>query len=316
MSVVEESVNEHNNKYPSSLMIALLFSLTIPAGLFLPQWIGLGLSWLTVAIFMLLAIGVTGLSLGKGWAGALIDPKTNTMSLSRLQIMLWTWVILSAFATLALARVADSYTNPSGYKCQPPALNSKAECAEPLGIQIPQLLWALMGISITSAVGAPLLKSAKAQKTAGQDESSQQRAKRGSTAAPAMTYRTVLDERKRDDEKLSEQVGDTKPLGALVRKDTWQKAIFSDVLTGEEVSTFGYVDIAKVQNLFFSVVAVVVYTVAIVSAMSADKSIAHIFVFPDISSGLVALIGISHGGYLIDKAVTHSTPTEGEPLDI
>lgn len=115
---------------------------------------------------------------------------------------------------------------------------------------------------------------------------------------------------------LSEQVGDTKPLGALVRKDSWQKAMFSDVLTGEEVSTFGYVNIAKLQNLFFSVITVVAYTVALVSAMVVNKSIAQLFAFPDIPAGIVAIIGISHGGYLIDKAVTHSTPTEGKPPEV
>ncbi len=317
MSNDEKAVNNEDGNRPSSWYIMGLVTVIIPVGLLLPQWIGLGLTWVAVAILMLLTIGVTGLSLGKGWTGALIDPKTNTMSLSRLQVMLWTWVILSAFITLALARISDSCTNPDAYKCQPQAPGMEAKCNEPLGIQIPPLLWALMGISITSAVGSPLLKAAKAQKTTGQDETNQQRAvKRGLPRQEAVTYRAVLDERKREDEKLSEEVGATKPLGALVRKESWQKAMFSDVLTGEEVATFGYVDIAKVQNLFFSVIAVVAYAVAVVSAMSVTKSIAQLFAFPDIPSGLVAIIGISHGGYLIDKAVTHSTPTEGKPSEV
>jgi hypothetical protein len=316
MSNDDRTLNNENGKKSSPWILALV-ALIIPAGLIAPQWIGLGWTWAVVAILMLSAVGVTGFSLGKGWAGALIDPKTNTMSLSRLQIMLWTWVILSAFATLGLARVADSYKNPAGYECQAPAPNAKAVCSEPIGIEIPQLLWALMGISITSAVGSPLLKAIKARKTTGEDEASQQRAvKRGFDQHKAVTYRAVLDERKRADENLSEQVGETRPIGALVRKDAWQKAMFSDILTGEEVSTFGYVDIAKAQNLFFTLIAVVVYTVAIVSAMSAAQSVAHLFVFPDISSGLVAIIGISHGGYLIDKAVTHSTPAEGSSPEI
>jgi len=283
-----------NNQGPSWAIVILLIGI-IPVGLLSSRWIGLGWNWAIIAVLMLLAIGVTGLSLGKGWVGVLIDPATNTMSLSRLQVMLWTWVILSSFVTLALGRIS-------------------AKCAEPLAIQLPPLLWALMGISMTSAVGSPLLKAAKAQKTAGQEEVNQQRAiKRGVDPKMAATYRTVLAERKSEDERLREQVGETKPLGAIVRKDSWQKAVFSDIFTGEEVATFGYLDIAKVQNVFFTVVAVVGYTVALVAAMSGTQNVADLFAFPDMPAGLVAIIGISHGGYLIDKAVTHSTPAEEKP---
>jgi hypothetical protein len=309
--------NEENIKQSSSWFILVFITMMIPAGLLLPQWIGLGLTWMAVAILMLLTICFTGLSLGKGCAGALIDPKTNMMSLSRLQIMLWTWVILSAFITLALARISNSHINPDAYGSLLQVPGMEVQHNEPLLIHIPQLLWALMGISITSAVASPLLKTAKAQKTSDQDESSQQRAtKRGGPQQEAVTYRAILDERKRDDEKLKEQIGDSMPLGAIVRKDTWQKAKFSDVLTGEEVSTFGYVDIAKVQNLFFTVIAVVAYSVALVSYMSGTKSIDQLFAFPELPAGLVAIIGISHGGYLIDKAVTHSTPIEGTQKQI
>jgi len=314
----DSTINSKNCKQTlSCFILVLIIIIIIPAGLFLPQLIGLSLTWLIIAIAMIVILGITGLSLDKGWAGVLIDPKTNTMSLSRFQVLLWTWVILSAFFTLALARISDSRTHPDDYKCQPEVQGKEIKCNEALDIQIPPLLWALMGISITSAVGSPLLKAAKAQKTVGQDENSQQRAvKRGLRQEAAATYRAVLDERKEGDANLSEQVGETKPLGALVKKDSWQKAMFSDVFTGEEVATFGYVDIAKVQNLFFSVIAVLAYTVAIVSAMSVTENIAQFFAFPDISPGLVTIIGISHGGYLIDKGVTHSTPTEGKHPEI
>lgn len=289
---------ETGNNQGSSWALVILVLGIIPVGLLSPQWMGLAWTWAIIAVLMVLAIGVTGLSLGKGWAGVLIDPPTNTMSLSRLQIMLWTGVILSAFVTLALGRIA-------------------AKSADPLAIQLPPLLWALMGISMTSAVGSPLLKAAKAQKTAGQEEVNQQRAvKRGVDLKTAATYRTVLAERKSEDARLREQVGETKPLGAIVRKDSWEKATFSDLLTGEEVATFGYIDVAKVQNLFFTVVAVLGYTVALVAAMAGTQNIADLVAFPEMPAGLVAVIGISHGGYLIDKAVTHSTPANEKPAVI
>ena len=147
--------NDKDNSQPPLWLMAACVALMIPTGLLLPQGIGLGLTWLVIAILMLLAIGIAGLSLGKGWTGVLVDPKMNTMSLSRFQIMLWTWVILSSFVTLALARIWDSRTHPDRYKPRPQPSVGEVEYADPLDIQLPPLLWALMGISLTSAVGSP-----------------------------------------------------------------------------------------------------------------------------------------------------------------
>ena len=285
-------------------------------GLWLSKPLGLLLSWALVALLMLVALGITGLSLGKGVTGILIDPLTNMMSLSRLQIVLWMWVVLSAFITLAAARVWDEASNPTGYQCPVPPAGQEAACADPLGIQLPPLLWALLGISMTSAVGAPLLKAAKAQRTADQDTGNEERAlRRNGSKAAAPTYHSAFKLRAEYNDNLADEFGDAKPLGALVRRDSPGKAAFSDVFTGEEVATFGYVDIAKVQNLFFSVIAVVAYSVSLAAVM-ATNNVAQLFAFPDPTAGLVAVIGISHSGYLVDKAVTHSVPEEETPPNV
>jgi hypothetical protein len=101
--------------------------------------------------------------------------------------------------------------------------------------------------------------------------------------------------------------------GALVKKTSWTDARLSDIFMGEEVANFMYVDIAKVQNFLFSLFAVVAYAAALAMAMSAAESAAKFFAFPNIPEGLIAVIGISHGGYLTDKAFTHATPTEPAP---
>jgi hypothetical protein len=62
-----------------------------------------------------------------------------------------------------------------------------------------------------------------------------------------------------------------------------------------------YVDIAKVQN-FVQPVRVVAYAAALAIAMSGAGMVAKFFEFPNIPEGLIAVIGISHGGYLTDKA--------------
>jgi hypothetical protein len=305
-----------STKLRNSGWIVFFLTLAIAAaGLWASRWFGLLLTWGIIAVLMLVIIIVIGVSLGKGGKGILIDPMTNMMSLSRLQVVLWTWVILSAFISLALVRIGDSILHPNDYKCSPPATGQEATCADPIAIQLPPLLWALMGISLTSAVGAPLLKVAKAQRTTDQSQENVDRArKRGAAPASAETYQAVLTRRLADNDGLKKEIGEEKPLGAVVRKDSPSKADFSDFFTGEEVSTFGYVDIAKVQNMFFTLVVVVSYVVALAAVMY-TPNIAQLFTFPDPPSGLVALIGISHAGYLVDKSTTHSSP-EATTTDI
>jgi hypothetical protein len=285
-------------------IVVLFAALTIAAGLGIPPSLGasvvgpggaLALTWLIIALLMLTVMAITGLSLGKGPGGILIDPTTNMMSLSRLQIVLWTWVILSAFTTVALARVGDSIAHSGSY-------------GDPLGIRLPVLLWALMGISVSSAVGSPLLKTAKIQRTEADDQRRERQASmqsdRGEPASAA-TYAKALRNITRDD---PETAAATESKGAIVKKKHWRLARFSDVFMGEEVSNFEYVDVSKVQNSFFTMVAVVAYGVALVVEMATVSSIASFSAFPDLPDALVALIGISHAGYLTDKAFTHSTP--------
>lgn len=299
----------------------------IPVGIFLPRFAGLLPAWLIVLGCLIVSFGVIGLSRGMGLLGILIDAGRNMMSLSRLQIVLWTCVILSAFLVTALGRIGDYGFAQAGYECPPAAQDSEEpaepECAEPLDIQLPPVLWAFMGISVTSAVASPLLKANKAQRTAEQDRVQRARGGQsprtildahgravGTAPAPApVTYAAVLAERKQVREPAVENAQDS--VGVMVRKTSWREASFGDLFTGEEVSNFGYVDMAKVQNFFFTVVTVIAYAVMLGGAMFATGTgVAGFFVFPDPSEGLLALIAISHAGYLTDKAFTHSVPQD------
>jgi hypothetical protein len=308
-------------------IFAILLGIAIPVGIFLPRTVGLFWAWLIILGCMIGAFGVIGLSRGMGLLGVLIDAGTNMMSLSRLQIVLWTCVILSAFVTTALGRIGDYGIDQSGYECPAPVESgeeqAEPECAEPLGIQLPPVLWALMGISVTSAVASPLLKANKGQRTAEQDRTQEAKAQRSSQvmvdmhgravaaapAPPAATYRAVLAQRKLANDPAIEDAQQSN--GVLVRKTSWRKASFADVFTGEEVSTFGYVDMAKVQNFFFTVIAVISYAVMLAGAMfAAGTDVAGFFVFPDLTEGLLAIVGISSAGYLVDKPFTHSLPED------
>ena len=278
---------------------------------------GLLFAWLINIFLMLVIAGLIGFSLNKGAFGILIDSR-NMMSLSRLQMVLWMVVILSAFVTVGLARVGDTRIHPGRYVCKT-VLNEAGEevpeagCAAPLDIQVPAMLWTLMGISLASAVSSPLLKNFKAQRTAEEDRRRKNAATKtsltlgGEVVEPA-TFDNTLKEATTgaEEEELQNE-------GALVKKSSWLEARFSDIFMGEEVGNFMYVDIAKVQNFLFSIFAVAAYGAALGMAMSGAVSIAKFFAFPELSEGLVTVIGISHGGYLTDKAFTHATPTEPAP---
>jgi hypothetical protein len=116
------------------LVATALVGLLIPLPLRLWAWVvTLGL----LALFAAIAgQGITGY-----WRGVLIDGR-NKMSLSRLQTALWTLVILSAFLTAAL-------------------VNIRSGQADPLSSAIPTGTWILLGISITSLVGSPLILNSK-----------------------------------------------------------------------------------------------------------------------------------------------------------
>ncbi len=316
----------------------VLLPATILVGIFLPRSWAIVWAWLIILGCMIGMFGFIGLSRGMNLLGILIDAGRNMMSLSRLQIVLWTCVILSAFLTVALGRIGDYARNPSGYECPPPAeaedgapaadaeggeTAAEPECAEPLGIQLPLVLWGLMGISMTSAVASPLLKANKTQRTAEQDRIQEAKGIQTPQAAydtagrvtgivtpsPAVTYSAALEQRRAVSGSAVAVEAAQDSVGVMVRKKSWRNANLADLFTGEEVDNFGYVDMAKVQNFFFTVIAIVSYAVMLGVAMAAaGTDVAGFFVFPDPTESLLAILGISHAGYLVDKPFVHSTP--------
>jgi hypothetical protein len=105
--------------------------------------------WLLIMLLM----GAFAIFAGRGitgyWRGILIDER-NKMSLSRLQLLVWTLVVLSAIATAAIT-------------------NGVFGSLDPLAINVPQELWVLLGISSVSAVAAPVLLNQKDDQKPGKD---------------------------------------------------------------------------------------------------------------------------------------------------
>ncbi len=232
-------------------------------GLLVPNsarlWGWLATLSLLAAFVAVASHGVVGL-----WRGWLIDER-NKMSLSRLQMTLWTVIVLSGFFTAALANLATGRPGP-------------------LSIAIPVDLWILMGISTTSLIGSPLVKSNKTVKPANSTEKDD-------------TFRI-----------MSSQGIDTSQMnnkGLIVVNDTPEAAQWSDLFKGEETGNAALLDLAKIQMFYFTLILVLAYAVAL--GVSFASSTTGIMGFPDLDPSMVALLGISHTGYLANKAVPHST---------
>lgn len=187
----------------------------------------------------------------------------NVISLSRFQITLWTIVVLSAFITAAMYNI---YSNVDS----------------PLGISIPSQLWLAMGISTASLVGTPLILGQKAQKTPSQAGlEATKLALKSSTGQDATTVTNK---------------------GQVIGNSTAAGAAWTDMVTGDETSNGAHLDLAKIQMLLFTVMIVSSYAYAI-WRMFGFAQPDGVTAFPALDESAIALLGISHGGYLVNKAV-------------
>jgi hypothetical protein len=90
------------------------------------------------------------------------------------------------------------------------------------------------------------------------------------------------------------------PQGALVAYEKPADASVSDLFKGDEVISAAYLDLGKVQVFFFTLIVVFAYGAAVGAMFYGAQAVSSL---PDLSTGMVALLGISHAGYLTAKAV-------------
>jgi len=266
--------------------------------------LNLVMTWLAIigllsATLMVISSGTTG----KGVKGVLVDNR-NQMSLSRLQLVAWTLLIISAFLTLAMFRLAnsDQLGQPAASAVEEKTAVSQSKAEEenrtenetrgPLDVDIPAEVWGLLGISTGSLVGAAKIKSIKS----GQDP-----------PADAGAKITAINEKTGKD--LVTQ-------GTLVANKKVDAASVADLFQGDEIADALTLDIGKVQLFLFTLLAIVGYGMALGALFYFDPS-DHTpstvpSAFPEISAGILVLLGISHAGYLGDKYIpsTDTKPTD------
>ena len=220
------------------------------------------LLWFSTIGVIILFMAALGILINKKVFGILIDSRCK-MSLSRLQLVLWTILIVSCIFALSIYY-------------------------QSMDITIDERIWALLGVSIGSTAGAIMIKGVK------------------QVNQPS-------------DKLVASLSSETSNEGLLHVTNSVNKAKFSDMFKGDEISDYNYIDISKVQMFFFTVAAWFGYVGVIWShtfkvvkeiTNAANETITQtVYVFPELSTGIITLIGISHVGYLTVKA-TDKTPKQ------
>jgi hypothetical protein len=256
----------HWTRWHTVSLFAIVAAILLP-GLLLPLQHRLEVWGSSMALLALFA-GIAGHGITGLWHGMLIDER-NKISLSRLQMILWMIVLLSGFITATLANVA-------------------AGRPDPLAIEISSELWLLLGISTTALVGSPLVKQAKRAKSASQLDV--QRARTQLAVQRGM----------QDDEAADRIEVD----GQLMVNRSPADARWSDMFRGEEAGNAGHLSLAKIQMFYFTLILVLAYAMALGAMFAGSAIIIDRLPAPD--GSILALLGISHAGYLSDKAVPHT----------
>ncbi|WP_426754318.1 hypothetical protein [Myxococcus sp. Y35] len=149
-----------------------------------------------------------------------------------------------------------------------------------VGVTIPQELWIAMGISTTSLLGTPLVLGGKRARSP--DEKLVQ-----NTSVQLAEPTTDIDAHRQ---------------GVLYANPDMTDARVADMFQGDEVGNTAHIDLAKVQMFYFTLIAAMGYFMEVAKAVlggATDK-------MPEVSEGMLALLAISHGGYLLGKAGDHS----------
>ncbi len=238
-------------------------------------WIRVSTWIATFGLLTLIAVVIGRGKLGRN-SGLLIDHRRR-MSLSRTQMVLWTLIILSGFTTAVFVNFASG-------------------SLEPMSISIPKELWALIGISITSLIGSPLIKDMKENQTGKGDEAVKDTAKKLAASRgadpDALKAKSELDALKKEAKVYT--------VGRILYNESEMDASFSDLFSGEDGDDSAIPDLGKVQMFYFTVLLAAVYVFLLGEKFFASGG--AIDAFPAFDSSMLALLGISNGGYLIKKA--------------
>lgn len=260
-------------------LVSLLVISILPA--LLGIWFGHPvMAWMWMMIwFFLFIIKLGQYSLCRPM-GIFINER-NLMSLSRLQIVAWTILIISALLIMVFVRLLSG-------------------TADPFNIAIDWHIWAVLGLSASAAVGAPLINSSKGMKQPLPAPESKGGKNVQKVSPSVEKAATAFNQSVKEVEQNR--------TGVLYGNPDPKDARFTDIFEGDELTNAMYIDIAKVQMFWFSIIAITGYACLLLNLLL--KSTPDELIFPVFSDGFVAILTVSHATYLGGKSFTQ-TPSTG-----
>ncbi|WP_025129932.1 hypothetical protein [Pseudomonas sp. PH1b] len=180
-------------------------------------------AWASCLLGMFALFVLAGLKIRGRVLGVLIDER-NRYSLSRLQMTLWTLLVLATLYTVYIANIV------------------RGDATTALIVDLDYNLIALMGFNLASFVGAPMALSRKAEQPA-------------SDNALATTSQQLL-----DTQKLT---APPSARGQVLTKNDPKDARLADLIRGEDVTNATLVDLPRLQMLLITMVVVFVYGAAV-----------------------------------------------------
>jgi hypothetical protein len=182
-------------------------------------------TWIAIFLIMIGFLGIIGTKITKRITGVLIDEK-NKFSLSRLQIIIWMLVILSAYSAACLYNMYFKNSNP-------------------MTIALPEEIWLLMGITTITLVGSPLVLNSKKEKP--------DKKERDKNKATLKEKNPNIDVTQLTNKNL-----------VMFKKDP-SAADITDLFRGDETGNFAQIDIGKIQLIFFTSILAIAYSASIFS---------------------------------------------------
>ena len=97
------------------------------------------------------------------------------------------------------------------------------------------------------------------------------------------------------------EASDIKNTGQVITNSRPELANWSDIFTGDETSNGAHLDLSKIQMFFFTIIIAFSYCMLLGKMFFYSES-GGFSAFPAFDESALALIGISHAGYLVNKA--------------
>lgn len=230
-------------------------------------------AWLLTLVMMIIFSMSVGYAINGRLNGIFIDYR-NRLSLSKLQALCWSMLILSALYTAALLRI-------------------EKEVTDPLEITLNTPLLTIMGISLASLAAAPAILNAKADNNV--------------TAQAAQQVSQAIN-------KPVEDIIPAGKIFSFSSAElaSWLDLFRGEENTNAGSADLGKIQQFVITFILLAVYGMSLWQ--FFSQVMPDNKTTWLNALPNVSDGMSWLLGISHAGYLAYKAAPHGeSPRSNQP---